>query len=83
MEQALQIIGALLVLAAFTAAQLGALDQHSYRYLSLNLIGSAVLAVLAFMGQQWGFLLMEAVWCVVSLWSIVTRARGGLPAGAH
>lgn len=82
MEQGLQIVGALLVLAAFTAAQLGALNQHSYLYLSLNLVGSVVLAILAYMGQQWGFLLMETVWAMVSFVSIVKRTRGGLPRGA-
>jgi hypothetical protein len=73
MDQALQIFGALLILAAYTAAQAGVLDQHSYLYLALNVVGSAILAVLAALGQQWGFLLLEAVWTLVSLWSLALR----------
>lgn len=76
MDQYVQIVGALLILAAYIAAQFWALDQRSYPYLLLNLIGSAILAVLALIGRQWGFLLLEGAWAVVSLWSILARVRG-------
>lgn len=76
MSQILQIIGALLVLAGFALAQFGVLGQRSYTYLWLNLIGSAILAVLAALTLQWGFLLLEGVWAIVSLWSLMRRMRG-------
>lgn len=68
----MQIVGALLILTAFAAAQFGAMDQHSRSYLVLNLLGSVILAVLAWLDRQWGFLLLEGVWAVVSLWGLVT-----------
>lgn len=71
MDQLVQIVGALLILCAYAAAQFGAMDQHSRTYLLLNLVGSAILAVLAWEGRQWGFLLLEGVWAVVSLWGLV------------
>lgn len=78
MEQVVQVIGAMLILAGFAAAQAGRLRVDSLLYLVLNLIGSIVLAVLALHERQWGFLLLEAVWAVVSLWSLI-RVMRGLP----
>jgi hypothetical protein len=71
MDQLVQVIGALLILTAFTAAQLGAMDPHARAYLLLNLIGSVVLTYLAWHERQWGFLLLEFVWAAVSLWGLV------------
>jgi hypothetical protein len=62
----IQMAGALLVLAGFALAQAGRLDSASRSYLLLNLAGSAVLAVDAYLGAQWGFLLLEAAWAAVS-----------------
>ena len=75
MDQVLQIVGAILILAAFMLAQMHRLDHQSYPYLLLNLVGSAILAVLAAWERQWGFLLLEGAWAVVSLWSIALRLR--------
>jgi hypothetical protein len=82
-DQVVQIAGALLILAAFAAAQIGWLGTRSRLYLVLNLVGSLVLAVLAWYEDQWGFLLLEGVWAVVSAWSLVHVLRGGRPAAAQ
>ena len=70
-DQLIQIIGALLILAGFAAAQFGRLNVDSTTYLVLNLIGSVILAYLAWDQRQWGFLLLETVWALVSLWSLI------------
>jgi hypothetical protein len=75
MDQLVQIAGALLILSAFAAAQFGAMDPHSRVYLILNLVGSVVLAVLAWEERQWGFLLLETVWAAVSLWGLIRVRR--------
>jgi hypothetical protein len=82
-EQVIQIVGALMILAGFAGAQLGRLRMDSYAYLVLNLVGSAVLAYLAVIEEQWGFLLLEGVWALVSAWSLGRVARGLPVAGAH
>lgn len=76
-------MGALLILAAYAAAQFGLLDQSSRRYLVLNLVGSAILAVLAWHEEQLGFLLLEGVWALVSAWSLLQVLRGREPAAPH
>lgn len=66
-----EIAGSLLILVAFTAGQTRRLRQDSPTALSLNLVGSATLAVIAFSQRSWGFLLLEGVWALVSLTSLV------------
>jgi hypothetical protein len=69
-EQLVQVAGALCVLAGFAAAQLGLLSTRSRRYLALNLVGALVLAALAALDHQHGFLLLEGAWALVSAWSL-------------
>ena len=72
MDQLIQIVGALLILAAFAAVQFDRMRPDSRLYLALNLAGSAILAVLAVAAQQWGFVLLEGVWAIVSAWGLVS-----------
>jgi hypothetical protein len=74
-DQLVQVVGALLILAAYTAAQFGALDQRSYAYLMLNLVGAATLTVLARIESQWGFFILEAAWTSVSVGGLTARVR--------
>ena len=83
-EQIIQIAGSLLILAAFAAGQLGRLSPKSLGYLILNVVGSGILAVDAAVTAQWGFLLLEGVWALVSAVSLVAVLRGRKPgAVAH
>ena len=71
MGQPVQIAGAVALLIAFVLAQVGVLTQRAPWYLVLNLIGSAILTVDAYLGRQWGFFLLEGVWAIVSAWSLL------------
>jgi hypothetical protein len=74
-----QVAGSLLVLTGFALSQWGLLNPKSITYLVFNLVGSAALAVDAALGAQWGFLLLEGVWAIVSALGLVrstsSRAR--------
>ena len=80
--QLVQVAGALLVLAGFAAAQFGWLTTQSRLYLVLNLVGAAVLAVLAAIDRQLGFLLLESVWALVSAYALVQVTRDRAPEAA-
>jgi hypothetical protein len=82
MDQVIQIVGALLLLSGFAATQFRLLDPQSYPNLILNFFGSLILAILAAIDHQWGFLLLEGVWSLVSLWGLMSKALGREPAVA-
>ncbi|MER3436540.1 MAG: hypothetical protein C4346_02325 [Chloroflexota bacterium] len=75
MSQVIQIAGAVLILAGFILAQLQLLSHSSHWYLLLNLAGSAILTVIALLDQQWGFVLLEGTWAVVSGVSLAKSYR--------
>jgi hypothetical protein len=83
MGQMVQIAGSLLILVSFGLVQLHRMSTRSGAYLLLNLAGSAILAANAAAGAQWGFLLLEGAWVLVSLLGLATAAgrnpwrRGG------
>jgi hypothetical protein len=78
--QLIQVAGSLLILVPFGLAQLGRLDARSRTSLLLNLAGSATLAGDAAAGSQWGFLLLEGAWAIVSAIGLLRRPRSGLEA---
>jgi len=82
-HQLVQIAGALLILSGFVLAQVRVLDPQSLWYLVVNLFGSVILTIDAWREAQWGFLLLELVWAIVSAWGLIRLARGRSPSAAH
>jgi hypothetical protein len=73
MDQVLQIAGALLILVGFWAGQAGRLRVDSYPYLVVNLVGSVLLCVTALLESQWGFVVLEGAWALISAWGLRKR----------
>ncbi len=65
-NQLLQICGALLILLAYVLLQTGVMKARSLSFGLLNLIGASLLAWEAWRTRQYGFLILEGTWAVVS-----------------
>ena len=77
MDQVIQVTGAALILTAFVLAQFERLHPSSAAYLALNLLGGLILAVVAALDVDLGFLLLESVWAAVSAAGLVRLVRKG------
>ncbi len=75
MGQTIQMIGALVVLAAFVANQRFRLSSDSPLFLLANALGTSILAVVAAVNRDLGFTLLEGVWAVVSFASLARALR--------
>jgi hypothetical protein len=81
--QVVSVLGALAILAAYAANQFRLIGPANLSYSVMNLVGSAVLTVIAVVEVQWGFILLEGVWALVSLWGMITILWGGSPGETH
>lgn len=69
--QIISTFGALCCLVAYVGHQLHWMNAKKVFYNLLNTVGAGVLAYIAFHPFQAGFVLMESVWMVVSLYALV------------
>ncbi len=83
MTQVISIIGSIIILSAYGAGQAKLMNTSSLLYAVLNLLGSGILAVIAVIESQWGFLLVEGVWSLISLASAINVLRTGKGAVTH
>jgi hypothetical protein len=73
--QVMSIVGALMVLAAYGLNQGGIWRELHAGYLTLNIIGSLMLGVVAIVDQRAGFILLEFAWAGVGLIGVARAIR--------
>ena len=67
--------GALLILLPFAGAQLGRLTVASVSYQVMNLLGATALTIVAVVEREYGFILLEGTWAIVSLVGLAKARR--------
>lgn len=70
-RQLISFVGALLILIAYVGHQVGRINARRPAYNIMNAAGSAILWWIALRPFQIGFLVLEGVWTIVSLWALV------------
>ncbi len=67
MRQIISLLGASLILIPFAASQLERLETSSKTYQISNFVGAVILTTIAVLERQYGFILLEGVWALMSL----------------
>jgi len=76
--QIISLLGAILILFASAASVPRRMQSESALYQSLNLFGGICLCIAAVASMQYGFILLEGSWAVLSahgLWRITRVTR--------
>jgi hypothetical protein len=74
-KQIASFVGALLILVAYAGHQMGWMNPRSAVYNVLNAVGSAILGYIAFHPFQVGFVVLESVWTLISLYALLRPRR--------
>ena len=82
-DQVVQIVGAVLSWPGSSSARAICSTRTLMSICCSTWPAAAILAVLAFQGQRWGFVLLEGVWTLVALVGLIMRVVGKEPVARH
>lgn len=84
MSDVLGWLGAALVLGAYALVSLGKLPSTSRIWAAMNIVGAATLAWSAAIDARWPFVVLNSVWFMIGVVSLVRPPRaGGSPTPDH
>lgn len=70
-RQSASFLGAMLILIAYAGHQMGWMNPRRTAYNILNAVGSAILGYIAFHPFQLGFVILEVMWTVISIYALL------------
>ncbi len=74
-RQVVSFAGALLILFAYAGQQMKWIDSRKAGYNILNAVGSGMLAYIAFHPFQIGFVVLESVWALISVYALLRGTK--------
>ncbi len=66
-------VGVSILLLAYLLNLLKVYTQAHWMYLILNTIGAALACTASILLAYWPFIILEGVWCAVSLWGMAAK----------
>ena len=75
LKQAVSFVGALMILVAYAGHQMGWMNSRSALYNVLNAVGSGILLYIAVHPFQIGFVVLEGVWTLISVYALARPRR--------
>ncbi|HEY6086087.1 MAG TPA: hypothetical protein VIU63_11885 [Nitrospira sp.] len=73
--QVISMVGAMMVLTAYGLNQGGVWRELHSGYLTLNIVGSLLLGIVAIVDERAGFILLEFAWAGLGLIGVVRAVR--------
>ena len=73
--QAISIFGAFCLLLAFFISSMPKLQHLVILSMAFNLLGSGLLAIVAIITLQYGFIILEAAWFTISITKLIQYLR--------
>ena len=73
--QITSFVGAMLILIAYVGHQMKWMNSEGASYNALNAAGSGILVYIAFHPFSVGFVIMETVWVIVSIWALFRHRK--------
>ena len=68
-------LGVLKILLAYVLNVIGKISNNSLIFIILNFIGASMACLASILLNYWPFIILEAVWALVSLYSLIKFKR--------